>query len=386
MTRLRVLHVIPSVAACHGGPSRAIASMERALSPLVEITTLTTDDDGPGLRIAAPLPPTGTGARRVYLRKRLDFYKVTPGAISWLWSNVHAFDVVHIHALFSFISVTAALIARARGVPYIIRSLGTLSAYGMRVRRPLAKRITFSLLESRIIRHAATMHFTSDAERVEAEQLGVPMRSVVIPLGVDETTAGAEASSRNACTPTVLFLSRLDPVKNLESLIRAMALLEGRCAGVRLAVAGDGDARYVASLRELAGSLGLTDRIDWLGHVEGEAKAKAMAGADLYLLPSHSENFGIAAVEAMLAGLPCILSPGVAIAADAAIAGAVVVAGPEPASIVRALNALLIENGKLRQLGDRGREFARCEYSSDAMARKLIALYESVSVTARKRA
>jgi hypothetical protein len=111
---LNVLHVIPSVSPVRGGPSRAIAMIERALaSSGVSITTATTDDDGPGRRLRAEAQPrTANGARRVYARKRLQFYTVAPGLVPWLWRHVRDFDVVHIHALFSFTSTAAALMAR----------------------------------------------------------------------------------------------------------------------------------------------------------------------------------------------------------------------------------------------------------------------------------
>ena len=124
-------------------------------------------------------------------------------------------DVVHIHALFSFASTAAAWVARRRRVPYVVRPLGTLSSYGLHARRRRLKRLSMALIEGPILRRAAAVHFTSRAELEDAEVLGLPMRSVVIPLGVE---AGGRAACRaDGCTRrsagrrVILFLSRLDP-------------------------------------------------------------------------------------------------------------------------------------------------------------------------------
>src|SRR5688572_18604255 len=147
---MHVLHVIPSVAKVHGGPSLAIVLMEEALcAGCVKVTTVTTDDDGPGRRLrASARPAVAHGANRIYLRKWCEFYKVAPGIVPWLFGHVRSFDVVHIHALFSFTSVAAALLASWRGIPYVIRPLGTLNHYGITRRRALLKRLSLMAIEA----------------------------------------------------------------------------------------------------------------------------------------------------------------------------------------------------------------------------------------------
>jgi glycosyltransferase involved in cell wall biosynthesis len=322
------------------------------------------------------------GAVRVYARKRLQFYTVAPGLVPWLWRHVREFDVVHIHALFSFTSVCAGLIAGARGVPYVVRPLGVLTAYGVTKRRPWLKRRSIQLIEGPILRRAARVHFTSAVERDEAEALGIAFRSVVIPLAVDGVCRTETASaSRGTAGPEILFLSRLDPKKNLEALLRAVAALGPELAGARLSIAGDGAPDYVASLKRLAVSLGVEDRIMWHGQVDAPGKQALLAAADIFVLPSFSENFGLAAAEALAAGLPCILGRGVAIAEPAEAAGAAIVVGPEPEAVLAALTRLLNDPGLRRDMGRRARDHAAANYSTAAMAQALIALYQSVQRT-----
>lgn len=383
---MNILHVIPSVSPAHGGPSHAIAMLERALTAAgVCVTTATTNDDGPGRTLSSP-PASVNGAARAYARKWVEFYKVAPGLTLWLWSNARRFDVIHIHALFSFPSVAAAVIARLRGVPYIVRPLGTLTAYGVTRRRPLLKRWSLWLFEERILRHAAAVHFTSGAELDEAKSLGAPFRAAVIPLAVEREPCGdarlleAEIRGRRA----VLYLSRLDPKKNVEALLEAFAALAENDARLVLLIAGGGPADYAASLRALAVRLGLEESVVWLGHVDGARKAAAFAAAEIFVLPSFSENFGIAAAEALLSGLPCVLGEGVAIAADVQKAGAGLAAAPAAAAIADAVRQLLGDGALRRQMGDNARAFAAREYAPCVMAGRLIALYQDVCAPQRK--
>jgi glycosyltransferase involved in cell wall biosynthesis len=131
---MRVLHVIPSVSPVHGGPSRAILDMERALAERgIEVTTVTTNDDGNSrtLPVLCSEPVATPYATRWYFPRTTLFFKVSIRLAQWLRANVADFDVVHAHALFSFAPIASAFIARQAGVPYVLRPLGVLSRYGM---------------------------------------------------------------------------------------------------------------------------------------------------------------------------------------------------------------------------------------------------------------
>jgi len=367
--------------------------MERALCAAgVHITTATTDDDGPGRRLDAFSKPSQVpGAARIYARKWLEFYKVAPAMVPWLWQHVRDFDVVHIHALFSFPSVAAGIVARWRGVPYVVRPLGTLTSYGVTQRRPLLKRLSLAIFEKAILRRAAAVHFTTQAEWDEAKLLGVPLRGIVVPLGVETEKLG-DAQCLLRSYPqlnrrhVVLYLSRLDPKKNVEELLKAFAALGPKYrTDAALLIAGDGQPAYVRSLKTLAQSLGVGSQVVWLGRVEGARKVAAFAVANVFVLPSLSENFGIAAVEALLAGLPCVLGRGVAIAQDMEEAGAGLAVAPDAGSIARALTQLLDDEAWRHKLGRRGRQYAEQSYSTQAMADRLTNLYRSLARTAGSR-
>ena len=380
---LRVLHVIPSVSSAHGGPSKAILTMESALSALgVSVTTVTTDDDGPGRRFAGP-PLAASGVTRIYHPKRTEFYKIAPELALWLWRNIGRFDLVHIHALFSFSSVAAAVLCAQQRVPYIVRPLGTLSPYGLARRRRFLKQLSLAVLEGPMLRGASAVHFTSEAEAEEARAaLGRRLNGVVIPLGLDglaeSWTEQQQGATRKAAGQTILFMSRLDPKKNVEGLLEAFARIAPQWPHARLAIAGGGSAAYERCLHKRADDLGLNDSVEWLGHVEGAAKAAALGGADIFVLPSFSENFGIAAVEAMAKGLPCVLGRDVAVATQAERFGAACAVEPT-AEVVAAALVRLLESSELRmQMGEAAARFSHENYSAQTMARRLVELYHDI--------
>lgn len=365
--------------------------IEQALSTNgIVVETVTTDDDGGGGRTArhADSPGFGDGATRRYFRKNINPYKVSMPLSSWLFANAGDYDLIHIHALFSFSSTVAAWAARRAGVPYVIRPLGTLASYGMSRRRPWLKRLSLALVEGPNLRNAAAVHFTSEMERDEAQALGVPMRAVVIPLAVEPTHAAdiepiLSKYPQLRGTRWVLYLSRLDPKKNVEGLLGAIALCAREMPQVRWLLAGDGDPAYVDQLHRLARQLGIDDNVVWTGHLDGALKAAALTHSELFVLPSFSENFGIAAAEALQAGLPVVLGKGVALARLAVGEGAGVETEPDAESIAAAMKVYLLDAQACRLAARNARLLATREFSLETMGARLSDLYESILSAAR---
>lgn len=407
--------------------------IERALARAgVDITVVTTDDDGPGKHLAVQLGPeldvaqastpasssgvppqvlgvdsrTGTVrelaaedgcatrcATRIYFRKQTEFYKVSVPLWQWLRRNADKFDIVHIHALFSFASVAAARCARSRAVPYVIRPLGVLNQYGMTKRRPALKRFSFQMLERPLLKQAAGMHYTSKQEQVEAEASGAVARPFIVPLGLDlldfQTLPGpARFMARwpvAAGRELVLFLSRLDPKKGLDRLMDAFAEVKRGRSGALLVIAGEGEEGFVRELKHRAETLGIAQDILWTGFLDGEDKLAALAAAKVFVLPSYSENFGIAAVEALAAGVPTVLTTGVGIADDVQQNNAGVVVSPNAAEIASGIERFLSDPVLASRVSSNGRQLARARYSLDAMGAALKTLYESVLAEAQSR-
>jgi glycosyltransferase involved in cell wall biosynthesis len=385
---MNVLHVIPSVSVAHGGPSRAIVEIERALADRgINVTTVTTDDDGRGRRLSVAREEAieADFATRWYFPLNTEFYKVSLSLARWLQKNIKKFDLVHAHALFSFAPIAAAYIARGQNVPYVLRPLGVLGRYGMSRRRAQLKRISFALIERSLIESAAAVHLTSLAEKTEMESLGLTCNGVVIPLGIDTGQAASlerKSSLRSENAIELLFLSRIDPKKNLENLLRAMPLVLRTRRNLRLAIAGSGDPAYIDKLMALAQHLQVADNIKWLGFVDGDQKHDVLASSAAFILPSYSENFGIAVIEALAAGLPCIVSKEVAISREIRIAKAGIVTDTGPRSIAEGILRIVASDSGYQSMSAAAHNLAKTSFSREAMGHSLETLYREIKMSA----
>ncbi len=391
---MRVLHVIPSLSPSSGGPSLALPAMVSSLSGhAVQISIATTDDAGPRKRLNQATAAAETKVHHAdvhYFPKQTEFYKVSLPFRHWIHKHVSAFDLVHIHSVFSFTSLIAGRAASAHKVPFIVRPLGVLNRWGMENRRRFIKALSFKWLDLPMLKKAAAMHYTSHMERDEAARFHLENIQSLIPIGLDlspfDQLPSREVFSavypETATTRNLLFLSRIDVKKGLNLLILAFAQLVTRQPNLRLVICGDGDPSYVSQLKTLALQAGIADHITWTGHLSGEMRLAAFASSEIFSLPSHSENFGIALLEAMAAGVPCVSSKGVALASEAAEKEAVLVADHNPTAIANAINSLLNSDSDRRRLSTNARSLARQAYSLEAMGLALSQLYHDVSPSA----
>jgi glycosyltransferase involved in cell wall biosynthesis len=332
---MRVLHVIPAVAPRYGGPSTAIVPMCEALSAVgVEPTIVTTDADGPA-RLPVPIGELTSwgGVPAVFFRKSVsESFKYSRALGAWLDANVGRFDAVHIHALLSHACFAAAAACLKHGVPYIVRPLGTLAPWSLR-QKPFKKRLLLTVAGMRVLRGAAAIHYTSSEEKRSVEATLDLADGVVIPLGIDPRLLDAPMipEAERTGTAYVLALSRIHPKKNLEAVIEAFTDAMAIGSGPRwtLVIAGSGDAGYVGSLRGRVEQRGAGDRVRFTGWVDGDRKRELVRHASLFALCSKHENFGVAVLEALAAGVPAVVSREVDLAEDIerARAGWVVDAG-----------------------------------------------------------
>ena len=349
---MKILHVIPSISPLRGGPSTAVLEMVAALRGCdVDAAILTTNDHGPGLDHTLPLGrwcersgvPVLAFPRWSPPLAPLREYAISPALNRWLGSHIRQFDLLHVHALFSWPSSTAMLQARRAAVPFVLSTIGQLNHWSL-ARHAWRKRLMLALLDRRNLAGAAALHFASEAERLEAADIHCPAPALVLPLGVHLPAPAPLPPHRPPDAPThFLFLSRIHPKKQLNVLLEALALLQQRLpqAAWRLTIAGNADPSYLRSLQALTRHLHIDHRCSWPGFVEGNAKWVMLRSADWFVLPSASENFGIAAIEALAAGTPPILSREVAVAEDIAAAGAGVMAPSDPHGLASLLCRVL---------------------------------------------
>jgi glycosyltransferase involved in cell wall biosynthesis len=381
-----VLQVIPAVAQRYGGPSQAIFEMCRALKKRgLDVLIATTDVDG---RARLPVQ-TGSkieyrGVPAIFFRGLGERFNYSPSLGRWLAAGASGFAVVHIHAVFSHPCIAAARACHKHNIPYIVRPLGSLDPWSMQ-QKPLRKRLMWQMAAGRMLREAASIHYTTDEERRLAEaSLGLD-HGVVIPLGVDiDAIQGApvEATFREhhpalGDRPYVLALSRIHPKKNIELLIEVFLELTKRpeLSQWRLVIAGEGDLSYLARLRALAES---SEAIIFAGWIEGAMKTSAIQQASLLASPSRQENFGVAAAEALACGVPVVVSEHMNLASEIARANAGWVASLERADFSRVLADAMMSGEERQRRGRAGKLFVEENLSWEKTARELERLYSTV--------
>jgi len=334
------------------------------------------------------------GSRYFFFSRQTSFYKVSLALRSWISNHVAEYDLLHIHALFSYASTAAAKIAQRRRVPYIVRPLGVLNEWGIAHRRPVLKRLSLRFVEGSILRNAAAIHFTSAAEQREAVAT-VPeiaeRESFVVPLAIDSEVAGHSDSSRFLARfpqakdrSIVLFLSRIDPKKGLELLLQAFAQVKRHIDDALLVLAGSGSDGHVRSLRTSTDRLGISSHILWTGNLSGYDKDAAFAAAKVFVLPSYSENFGIAAAEALAAGVPCILTDRVALTEYLRTNESALVVPCDSSAIAHAICRLLSEPETRARLAKRGKHLAAERFSLQSVGESLVAEYDKIRLRSRR--
>ncbi|ESA34149.1 glycosyltransferase [Leptolyngbya sp. Heron Island J] len=389
---LNILQIVPSISLVYGGPSQMVRGLSQALARQgANVTVLTTDANGDEGQAPLDVPlnqPVETdGYRTVYFRcSPFRRYKFSLQLLQWLNRYGADYDIAHIHALFSPVSSAAATVARWQQLPYILRPLGTLDPADLAKKKQF-KQLYAALLERPNIQGAAALHFTSEQEARVSERFGVKTQDMVLPLGVtlpEITCNDAEAQQLirqrygiPADVPIVLFMSRLDPKKGLDLLLPALESLRQSNHSFHLILSGGNpqDQAYVEAIGQQIKDSVLADCTTITGFVSGELKLQILQAADLFVLPSYYENFGIAVAEAMMAGKPVVISDQVHIWQDIQGSQSGWVTGCEQRKLTQALAEALADDAERRQRGENGRGFAKENYGWDAIASRMIEHY-----------
>lgn len=384
-SRLRLLHVVPTYlpAVRYGGPIQSVHALCRALAAQGHVTDVfTTNVDGPGdsdVPLERPVDLEGVQVTYFPSRRMRRLYWSPPMRRA-LFSRVAGYDLVHVHAIYLWPTWTAARAARAHRIPYIVSPRGMLVPQLIQRKNRWIKQAWIRLIEKPNIERAASVHTTSEIEAHHLGGFGWSLPKVVtIRHGVDDPPAGsgaalsADIASAVAGAPAVLAFGRISWEKGLDRLLAALPLVPA----ARVIIAG-GDGGQAAALAEQARALGVADRFTIIArHVDGGDKEALFASAAAFAMTSLSENFGLAAFEAMRRGLPVLATPDVGMSEIVAKAEAGLIVDPSPESIARGLATLLQHRDASRAMGERGRALVIAEYGWNAVAARMTEVYRA---------
>jgi glycosyltransferase involved in cell wall biosynthesis len=387
---MRILHVVPTYfpAVRYGGPIRSVHGLAVALSRRGhEVHVYTTNVDGPdNLDVPTDRPVLLDGVAVHYFPvptlRRLYW---APALAKRLRVAIDEFDVVHLHSVFLWPTWAAARIAAGAGVPYLMSPRGMLVRELIQRKSPWVKAAWLRLIERTSLARAAGVHVTAELEAEELRRLGFTIPQIhCIPNGVElPTAAQAVVAGPPPELPArfALFLSRISWKKGLDRLLRAWQWVPQ----LPLVIAGNDEENYLPSLRALARELGIGARVHFIGPVGDTDKWALYAAAEVFVLPSYSENFGNVVAEAMAMGCPVIVTPEVGIAALVAQAGAGIVSSGEPAQLAAAIAAVVNAGPQRAEYARRGQELARSTLSWSGVAAQIETLYLRIRVSHRPR-
>lgn len=370
---LSTAQVIASLEPAHGGPSYSVPRLCEAL--------------GQAGTDAVLFSVAGAGHRlidcvdRCYRNRsfRWDFaaipvlrrFRRSSGLTTALRLSVRTVDVVHNHGLWLMPNVESGGIARRAQKPLIVSPRGMLAPAALAF-SSRKKRAFWALFQASIVRNAACIHVTSEQEYQEVRAFGLVNPVAVVANGIDIPEAIAKPAETGE--RTVLSLGRLHPKKGLDRLVRAWAMIEEIYPEWRLRIVGPAEHKHDDALRALATSLG-SRRISIEGPIYGDKKVEAYRAADLFVLSSLNENFGLTVAEALAAGTPVISTKGAPWAGlETESCGWWV--GHEVDALAGALGkAMALPRHVLKSMGAEGRKWMARDFSWEHVARNMQSLY-----------
>lgn len=362
---MRVIHVVPTINEEAAGPSYSVPRLcESLIGTGVDVQLAVLDwADVPVTLPYLKTFPLGLGPRRL---------GVSPKMRRWLKQEVASgrVEIIHNHSLWMMPNVYPGNAVRDSRCRLVVSPRGTLSAWALG-RNALQKRIFWRLWQAPTLRAAACFHATAESEYEDIRRLGFRQPVCILPNGIDVPPL---EKIPNSGRRQLLFLGRIHPKKGIDNLLRAWQAVEHRFPDWDLHIAGPDNGGYLAEMQALATQLRLK-RVVFVGPLFGEEKLRAYRAASLFVLPTHSENFGMTVAEALAAGTPAIVTKGAPWGGlEKQGAGWWIDIGVDP--LVACLEQALATPPKhLAEMGRAGCEWMLRDYSWERIGMQLSAVY-----------
>lgn len=389
---MRILHVISTMAPSSGGPSQVLKELLNSQEASGhQVCLATTDRNNPVRKRLSQEFFSQICSKTINVHAfPVEYLPILFSAelAHWLRESLRGFDIVHIHGLYRFPPTYAAWQARRQGVPYVVRPHGALDPYLHA--RSTTGRLGFKHLYERWfdlpnLHAAGAIHYTADEERERAAFLSIRAPSFVVPNGLDWNryrTLPTRGALRERWglgeAPVVLFLGRLHFKKGLDLLIPAFDALHRRMPDAQLVIAGPENDDYGRQVRGWVRERGLRADVHFVGLLDGADVVQAYVDADVFALPSYTENFGMTVVEALACELPVVISDQVNIHAEVSGADAGLVTRCDADDVAQALETLLSDADRRRAMGEAGRRLVQARFTWPAIVDALTVEYERV--------
>jgi glycosyltransferase involved in cell wall biosynthesis len=369
---MKILHYIPSIDHSSGGTTTYMQLLAKELGKFMDLHIVTHCSEQP------------TQIENAYVHylsgSFLQFH-----SIKKLWQKLLKSiqpDVVHINCCWNPLCAYTQMWAQQSGYRAILTPHGMLEPWIIRRHYWTRKVPALWLYQKKAVQTADYIHATAESEKQNLLQLGYNDQICVIPNGIEIENISIKSSWKK--TKTILYLSRIHPKKGIELLIDAVTRIKNNLAGYKIIVAGEGDARYIQSLKNKIQEQNVESVFDFVGGVYGEKKWMLFHNADVFILPTYSENFGIVVAEALASGTPVITSKGTPWQ-ELNVHRCGWWIDNDADTIAKTLKeAIALSEEEYRQMGIRGRELIKNNYSIAIVAQKMMRLYQWILGTEEK--
>lgn len=377
----RVCHVVASINENTGGTAFAVASLAEALATKGIFSHLFT------------LDYRHLGNQATVESVKLHSYPATPvakylrgfqpNASRALWQLAsNELDLIHNHGLWMFPNLYARQSAVENSLPLLISPEGMLESWSLK-RSRIKKWLAWFLYEQKNLSSATTFHATSVEEATSIRRLGFQQPIALIPNGVHLDYCG-ERPSREILSQSfpklseqkwLLFLSRIHPKKGLVNLLQVWQKLANKFTDWHLVIAGPDLIGYRAELELLTAELELKQRVTFTGMLTGEKKEAALGNADLFVLPTHSENFGIAVAEGLAHAVPVVTTRGAPWQDLSTYECGWWIEDSQLALASALAEGMQMSSQERKAMGLRGRKLVETKYSWDSVAQQMSSVY-----------
>ncbi|MFI3302527.1 MAG: glycosyltransferase [Rikenellaceae bacterium] len=361
---MKIVHYIPSIDRTSGGVGFYMQLLSKELGKLVELHVVTT-------KSCSELKLENC---KVHYIPRGIF-----ASAKSTWCDILRTiqpDVVHINGCWTPQCAFTQKWAQELGYRVVLTPHGMLEPWIVKRNYWTKKLPALMLYQRRAVQRASVLHATAESEKANLLKLGYNTNIAIVPNGVEVSNIKIKDSWSKS--KKILFLSRVHPKKGIEFLIGAVAQLRTQLDGYEFIVAGEGDTSYVEQLKQKVAAFGVDHIFNFCGGVYGDKKWELFRQADIFVLPTYSENFGIVVAEALASGTPVLTTTGTPWSElNTYKCGWCV--DPTQDSITAALDAAIsTSDEELHAMGQRGRDRMLQNYSTDSVAERMTKMYKKV--------
>lgn len=366
LIKMKIIHYIPSIDRTAGGTSTYMQVLAKGLGELAEVHIITHTSEN---------PLAMENCMVHYVPEYNPFKGAWRKRVAEMMEEVMP-DIVHVNCCWMPACAAVQRIAQKHGYKVVLTPHGMLEPWIIKRHYWTRKVPALLLYQKAAVRKADCIQSTAESERDNLLKLGYNKNIKVVKLGIDAD--GIEMKKSWKKTRQILFLSRVHVKKGINFLIEAAAVLRSELQGYKILVVGEGDADYVAEMKRMIADNGLQDIVQLVGGVYGDEKWRLFQTSDFFVLPTHSENFGLAIAESLASGTPVITTVGTPWNdLNDTNSGAWIEIGTQP--LVEALRRFLaLSDEELETMGRNGRKLIEEKYSAHVMAKEMMKVYETL--------